>query len=109
VNGIAPVPDAAGALHYRNEFLCNALSKVALSTTHVSPLRCSGQDPLDRITSSSPLVQRNRNLKSDTTASGTPLTSDAHERGDRVNSESEVEDGVERKMRGRWRPRKQRS
>jgi hypothetical protein len=45
-----------------------------------------------------PLTQRNGNLKSNTTSSSTSLTSDAHERGDRVDSKSEVEHGVEREM-----------
>jgi hypothetical protein len=98
VDGIAPIPDAAVALNYGNDLLGNALSETTLSTAHVSLLRRSGQDPLNSLTPSLSRKKRDGNLKSDTTSSSTSLTPDAYERRDRVNGESEVQYGVERKM-----------
>lgn len=98
MDGIAPVPDAARALYYSDELLSDTLGQAALATARVPPLGCSGHDPLDSSTPPLPLTQRNGNLKSNTTSSSTSLTSDAHERGDRVDSKSEVEHGVEREM-----------
>jgi hypothetical protein len=98
VNGIAPVPNAARALYYSNKLLSNSLGEATFATAHVPPLGRSGHDPLDSSTSPLPLTQRNRNLKSNTTSSSTTLTSDAHQRGDRIDSERKVEYRVEREM-----------
>jgi hypothetical protein len=98
VNGVAPVPDAAGALYDGNEFLSNALRKAVLPAAHVPPLGRSRHDPLDGSASPLPLTQRYGNLKSDTSSSGTSLTSDAHEGRDRVNGQCKVEYRVERKV-----------
>jgi len=95
VNSIAPVPDAARALYYSDELLRNTLGKAAFSTAHIPPLRSCGQDPLDSRTSPLPLAQRNGNLKGNTTSSSATLTSDAHQRRDRVNGESKVKHRVE--------------
>jgi hypothetical protein len=109
VDSVAPFPDAARALYYSNELRSNALSKTALATTRIPPLRCSGHDPLDSSAPPLPLAQRNGNLQSDTTSSSTTLASNAHERSDRIDSESEIEYRVEWKVRWRWRAGEQRS
>ena len=109
MDGIAPVPDAARALYYSDELLSDTLGQAALATARVPPLGCSGHDPLDSSTPPLPLAQRNGNLQSDTTSSSTTLASNAHERSDRIDSESKIEYRVERKMRWRWRAGEQRS
>lgn len=98
VDRVAPVPDAAGALHHGNELLSNALCKAVLSTAHVPPLRCSRHDPLDGSPSPLPLAQRHGNLKSDTSSSCASLTSNPHQRRDRINGQCEVEHRVEREV-----------
>ena len=109
MNGVAPVPNTAGALDYCNKLLRNSLGKAVLSTAHVPPLRRSRHDPLDGSPSPLPLAQRNGNLQSDTTSSSTTLASNAHERSDRIDSESKIEYRVEWKVRWRWRAGEQRS
>jgi hypothetical protein len=101
VDGVAPVPDAACALYYSNELLSNALGETAFAATHISPLGCSSHDPLDGSTPPLPLTQRNGNLQSDTTSSSTALASDAHQRGNRVDSECKIENRVEGQV-GWW-------
>lgn len=98
VDGIAPVPDAAGALHDGNDLVCDALRKAVLSTAHVPPLGRRRHDPLDGRPPPLPLPQRHRDLKRNTTARRASLTSNAQERCHRVNRQCQVEYGVERKV-----------
>ena len=98
MNSIAPVPNTTLAFNDRNHFLCNTLSKTVLSTARIPPLRSSAQDPLDSCSPSLPLAKRNWDLQRHTTTSGTLLRTNSKERGDRIDSECKVKNGVQRKV-----------
>jgi hypothetical protein len=107
VDSIAPLPRRTPALDYGNQLLRNSLCKTSSSASHVPPLGCIAHDPLYGCPPSLSLAEWNRNLKRDATTSSTSLTSNAHERRDRVYGKREVQNRVKRQVRRRRCPREE--
>ena len=94
VNTIALIPDTTLAFNHRDHFLRDSLSQAVLATSHVPPLGSSAENPLDGCSPSLPLGERNWDLQRHTTTSSTLLRANSKKRGDRVDSECEVKNGV---------------
>lgn len=105
---VPPVPHGASPFNHADQLFRYSLCKTALSASSISPLRRCRENPLHCRSPSLSLAKRHWYLQGDTTTCGAFLTSNAHERSNRVNGKGKVQNRVEREVRRRRCTRKER-
>ncbi len=100
MHALPPLPRRTPPLHNRNDLFRNPLCEVAGPALFLLGRR---QDPHECLPAAFAQAQRHRDLKRSAATGCAALGTDAHEGGDGVDGEREVEGWVEGEMVGGWR------